>query len=281
MKKYDKLDKIGRQEIMNFKHKIDILDIKESVIANILNSACFEIIAGPCTIESRESLDEIASAIKSIGINALRGGAFKMRTSPQSFRGMGEVALSYLKEIGEKYNLVTVTECIDAKDIEMMSELVDVFLIGTRSMYNYPLLEKLGSIRNPIILKRGMSSTYNEWHLAATYIVESGNPNVVLCERGIRTFETYTRNTLDLSSIPAMKRLSGYPIFVDPSHSTGRSEMVRSMSWAAVAAGANGLLIETHLNPSQSVCDAEQAISLKELETIYQPIKAIRKLIDL
>jgi 3-deoxy-7-phosphoheptulonate synthase len=256
------------------------MDSNNEVILNsMLSTSAFEVIAGPCAIESKESLDEIASSIKSIGINVLRGGAYKMRTSPQSFRGMGETALYYMKEMGEKYKLVTVSECIDVNDVEIMSELIDVLLIGTRNMYNYPLLEKLGTITNPIILKRGMSATYNEWVMAASYIVESGNPNVILCERGIRTFESYTRNTLDISSIPAIKSLSGFPVYVDPSHSTGRRDMVRSMSWAAVAAGANGLLIETHLNPIKSLCDSDQAISLNELKILYKPIKRLRELL--
>jgi 3-deoxy-7-phosphoheptulonate synthase len=253
--------------------------IKESIIKNLQRKDSFELIAGPCTIESRESLDEIACAIKSIGINIVRGGAFKMRTSPQSFRGLGEVALAYLKDVGNKHDLVTVSECVDVNHVAMMSDQVDILLVGTRSMYNYPLLEKLGTIKNPVILKRSMSATYNEWLLAASYVVESGNPNVILCERGIRTFETYTRNTLDLSSIPVVKSLSQFPILIDPSHSTGRSEMVKSMSWAAVAAGANGLIVETHLRPSQSVCDADQAISLDELRALFLPIKEMRDLL--
>jgi 3-deoxy-7-phosphoheptulonate synthase len=239
----------------------------------------FKIIAGPCTIESRDNLDEIAGAISVLGIKYLRGGAFKLRTSPHSFRGLGDVALSYLKEMGEKYQLITVSEIIGVEKVEVMSELVDILVVGTRSMQNFPLLERLGHIKNPIILKRGMSSTYAEWLMAAEYIIESGNPNVILCERGIRTFESFTRNTLDLSSIPAMQNQSTLPIIIDPSHSTGRREMIKSMTWAAVAAGADGIMIETHPCPSQSLCDAKQAVTLNELEAIIKPISALRNLL--
>lgn len=239
----------------------------------------FNVIAGPCSIESRENLDEIAAALAENGVRYLRGGVYKMRTSPYTFRGLGDIALSYLKEVGEKYQLITVSEVIDSAKVNLMSEMVDILLVGTRSMSNYPLLEKLGKISNPIILKRGMSATFEEWKMAAEYIIESGNPNVILCERGIRTFETYTRNTLDLSSIPAMKQLTQLPVIIDPSHSTGKSEFVKSMTWAAVAAGADGIMIETHPCPSQSLCDARQAVTLETLVEILKPISKIRELL--
>lgn len=251
------------------------------LIDEMLNPNGFNLIAGPCSIEDKASLDEIASCLKDMGINILRGGAYKMRTSPYSFRGLGDIGLSYLKEIGEKYDMITVSECIDINKVDMMSEMIDVILVGTRNMQNFPLLEELGRISNPVILKRGMSSTYNEWLLAAEYIIKSGNSNVILCERGIRTFETQTRNTLDLSAVPAIKSMSKLPIFVDPSHSTGRSEYVKSMTWAAVASGANGIIIETHLTPDTSLCDAEQAITLQELRDIVKPIKDIRRVLNI
>jgi len=253
----------------------------EDIIKSLINPQGFNLIAGPCTIESKESLDEIASGLKSLGVNVLRGGVYKMRTSPHTFRGLGDIALSYLKEIGEKYNMITVSECIDINKVELMNDNIDVFLIGTRNMQNYPLLERLGTISKPVILKRGMSATYQEWIYAAEYIVESGNPNVILCERGIRTFETHTRNTLDLSSVPVIKAISGFPIIVDPSHSTGNRDYIKSMTWAAVAAGANGVIIETHLDPDKSMCDAEQAITLSELKTIIEPINTIRDMLKL
>lgn len=245
----------------------------------MLSANEFNIIAGPCTIESRESLDELAAAISAMGIRILRGGVYKMRTSPHSFRGLGDIALSYLKEMGEKYGMVTVSECIETDKIEIMSEYVDVLLVGTRSMHNYPLLERLGRITNPIILKRGMSATYNEWKLAAEYIIESGNPNVIMCERGIRTFETHTRNTLDLSSIPAIKELTNFPIYIDPSHSTGKRDFIKPMTWAAVAAGANGIMIETSICPDKNLCDAEQSITIEELKSIIEPINEIRRVL--
>ncbi len=252
---------------------------KTEIIQNMLSANEFNIIAGPCTIESRDSLDEIAAALHTMGINILRGGIYKMRTSPHTFRGLGDIALSYLKEIGEKYGMVTVSECIETDKIEIMSEYVDVLLVGTRSMHNYPMLERLGRIKNPIILKRGMSATYKEWQLAAEYIVESGNSNVILCERGIRTFETHTRNTLDMASIPAIKEITKFPIYIDPSHSTGKRDYIKPMTWAAVAAGANGVMIETNVCPDKSLCDAEQSITLDELKSIIEPINEIRRLL--
>jgi len=257
-----------------------MINDKTKTIQNMLSANEFNIIAGPCTIESRESLDETGAALQSMGIKYIRGGAYKMRTSPHSFRGLGDIALTWLHEIGEKYGLVTVSEVIDATKIALMAEHIDVFLIGTRNMHNYPLLEQLGKTQKPVILKRGMSATYQDWLFAAEYIVESGNPNVILCERGIRTFETHTRNTLDLSSIPAIRSMSKFPIIIDPSHSTGKSEYVRAMTLAAVAAGANGVMIETHPFPVQSLCDAEQAITLEELCSMIKPIYEIRQIIQ-
>jgi len=245
----------------------------------LLNTKCFSIIAGPCAIEDKIQLDELAARLKEMDIHILRGGAYKMRTSPYSYRGLGEVGLSIHKEIGEKYNMLTVSECIDINKVEMMSEIIDVLLIGTRNMQNYPLLEALGKVSNPVILKRGMCSTYQEWLFAAQYIIESGNPNVVLCERGIRTFENHTRNTLDLSAIPSIQFLSDLPIIIDPSHSTGSRKYIKSMTWAAVAAGANGVMIETHIDPDKSICDADQSVSIEELETIIKPIPQLRNII--
>lgn len=266
---------------MNMNNHNEINNEKSKLISSLIDPVGFNLIAGPCTIESKDSLDELASGLSDMGIKFLRGGAYKMRTSPHTFRGLGDVALSYLKEVGEKHNMITVSECIDINKIELMSKYIDVLLIGTRNMQNYPLLEKLGLINNPVILKRGMSATYKEWIYAAEYIIESGNPNVLLCERGIRTFETHTRNTLDLSSIPSIRSLCKFPIIVDPSHSTGRRDYIKSMTWAAVAAGANGIIIETHLQPDKSVCDSEQAITLESLKTIVEPISEIRKVLDL
>jgi 3-deoxy-7-phosphoheptulonate synthase len=246
--------------------------IKEAVFGN----GSFNVIAGPCTIESKESLFAIAKELKSLGVKVLRGGAYKMRTSPHSFRGLGDVAIKYLHDVCEELDMISVSECIDVNKVELMSEFIDVILVGTRNMQNYPLLDRLGKIQNPIILKRGMSSTIEEWLLAAEYIAEAGNENIILCERGIRTFENYTRNTLDLSAVPALKTLCGYPVIVDPSHSTGRRELIKSMTWAAVAAGSDGVMIETSECPDQSMCDAMQTIDLETFATIIKPIASLR-----
>jgi len=238
----------------------------------------FTFIAGPCTIESYEDLLEIASKLKKMGINFFRGGAYKMRTSPYNFQGLGKKGLFYIKKVADELNMVSVSEIVSSEDVETMSKFVDIFQVGTRNMSNYRLLCKLGKIKNPILLKRGFSSTIEEWLLAAEHIIKAGNPNVILCERGIRTFENYTRYTLDISAIPAVKHLSNLPIIVDPSHSSGRREMIKSLSFAAVAAGANGLLIETHSNPAKTVCDSRQTIDFEILEEI---IKGKDKLLEI
>ncbi len=237
----------------------------------------FQLIAGPCTIESKEALYEVAESLSRLGIRCLRGGAYKLRTSVHSFRGLGDVAIKYLREVADVFDMITVSEIIEQEKVDFMAEYVDIILVGTRNMQNYPLLDRLGKINNPIILKRGMASTIKEWLQAAEYIAEAGNSNIILCERGIRTFEDYTRNTLDLSAIPAIKDLSEFPIIADPSHSTGRRELVKPMTWAAIAAGADGVMIETHQCPDQSMCDAQQAISLETFEEIITPINRIRE----
>lgn len=230
----------------------------------------FVFIAGPCTIENYEDLLDIASRLKKIGINFFRGGAYKMRTSPYNFKGLGQEGLEYMKSVADETGMISVSEVVSAEDVEMMRNYVDILQVGTRNMHNYRLLWKLGEIENPVILKRGMSSTIEEWLLAAEHILEAGNPNVILCERGIRTFENFTRHTLDISAIPAVKSLSNLPIIVDPSHSSGRREMIKSLSWAAMAAGADGLLIETHFAPDATICDSEQTIDFEILAEIYE-----------
>ncbi|MDO9578290.1 MAG: 3-deoxy-7-phosphoheptulonate synthase [Candidatus Cloacimonadales bacterium] len=238
----------------------------------------FVFIAGPCTIENYEDLLNIASRLKKIGVNFFRGGAYKMRTSPYNFQGLGQEGLEYLKKVADETGMISVSEVVAAEDVELMSKHVDILQVGTRNMQNYRLLWKLGKIENPIILKRGMSSTIEEWLLAAEHILEAGNPNVILCERGIRTFENFTRHTLDISAIPAVKSLSNLPIIVDPSHSSGRREMIKSLSWAAMAAGADGLLIETHFDPDTTICDSEQTI---DFEILAEILKKKDQLLDL
>ncbi len=246
----------------------------------VFGEGSFHVIAGPCTIESKENLYTIAEKLSSYGIRFLRGGAYKLRTSVHSFRGLGDIAIKYLREVADSFDMLSVSEIIEVEKVDFMSEYVDMILVGTRNMQNYPLLDRLGKISNPVILKRGMASSIKEWLQAAEYIAESGNENIILCERGIRTFEDYTRNTLDLSAIPAVKELSEFPIIADPSHSTGRRELVKAMSWASVAAGADGLMIETHDCPDQSMCDARQTVDIKTFEEIIAPISRIRQAVN-
>ncbi|MCF7793442.1 MAG: 3-deoxy-7-phosphoheptulonate synthase [Candidatus Cloacimonetes bacterium] len=251
-------------ELKHQKGKSKTIRIKDQVIG----TDNFTFIAGPCTIENFEDLLQITQQLKKMGINFFRGGAYKMRTSPYNFQGLGKEGLEHIKSVSQKTGLISVSEIVSCEDVEMMSSYVDILQIGTRNMHNYRLLRRLGSIENPVILKRGMSSTIEEWLLAAEHILEAGNPNVILCERGIRTFENFTRHTLDISAIPAVKSLSNLPIIVDPSHSSGRREMIKSLSWAAMAAGADGLLIETHFNPDSTICDSKQTIDFEILNEI-------------
>ena len=240
----------------------------------------FMFIAGPCTIENYEDLLIIVKQLKKMGIKMFRGGAYKMRTSPYDFGGLGEVGLQYIKQVSDETGLISVSEVIAREDVEIVSQHVDILQIGTRNMHNYPLLKKLGSVDNPVILKRGMSSTIEEWLFAAEYILEAGNSQVILCERGIRTFETFTRNTLDIAAVTSVKQLSNLPVIVDPSHSSGKREMIKSLSWAAVAAGADGLMIETHFSPETTVCDSRQTINFDVLEEIMKPLPQLVKLWD-
>lgn len=231
------------------------------------------LMAGPCAVESREQIIEIAHAVKEAGAKVLRGGAYKPRTSPYSFQGLAEEGLKYLAEAREETGLKIVTELIDTHHMEMMQEYVDVIQIGARNSQNFFLLSALGNARKPVLLKRGMMSTIEEYLLAADYILSNGNENVILCERGIRTFETYTRNTLDLNALAAMKKLSHLPVVVDPSHGTGKWDMVAPMSFASIAAGADGLMIEVHNHPDKAVSDGPQ--SLKP-ERFYDVVKKMK-----
>lgn len=249
-------------------------DIKISVGDALFSNKNFNIIAGPCSIESEDHIFELAHDIKKAGAGILRGGAFKLRTSPYDFQGLGKVALNYLVSAGKKENLPTVSEIIDVRHIDYYGDL-DMIQVGARNMKNYTLLRELGRGDIPVLLKRGMDSTYEELLFAAEYIMFEGNSNVILCERGIRTFENYTRNTLDISAVPALKNFTNLPIIVDPSHSTGRSELVEPVSLGAAAAGANGLIIEVHKNPSKALSDKEQAVTPSELSNIVEKSKKI------
>jgi len=233
------------------------------------------IIAGPCAVESREQLFETARSVSASGANILRGGAFKPRSSPYSFQGMGEDGLKLLWMISKETGLPMVTEVMDTRQVELVASYADMLQIGSRNMQNFPLLKEAGLCRKPILLKRGMMSTIEEFLLAAEYILSQGNDQVILCERGIRTFETSTRNTLDLSAVPMLKRLTHLPVIVDPSHGTGIRWMVPAMAKAAVAVGADGLIMEVHYNPESALCDGNQSLSLDEFYMLMTDLKKI------
>ena len=235
----------------------------------------FVVIAGPCAVESREQIMEIASFVKEAGASGLRGGAFKLRTSPYSFRGLGTRGLEYLKEAGEKHNLPVVTEVPSVDMVSVVVEYADLVQIGARSMQNTPLLEAVGKLNKPVLLKRGNMATVEELLLAAEYIVSEGNEQVILCERGIRTFEKYTRNTLDISAVPLVKELSHLPIVVDPSHAGGRRELVAPLALASLAAGADGILVEVHPHPEKALSDGPESLNFEEFSTLMQEIKKL------
>jgi 3-deoxy-7-phosphoheptulonate synthase len=231
--------------------------------------------AGPCSVESHEQIHIIAESVAKSGAKILRGGAFKPRTSPYAFQGMGEKGLELMREAAEKFGLFTVSEVMDASQIQMMIGYVDILQVGARNMQNYHLLRALGEVRKPILLKRGMSATMEELLLSAEYILAGGNPDVILCERGIRTFETYTRNTFDIAAIPVIKKLSHLPMMGDPSHGTGRRDKVAPMARAAVAAGADGLLIEVHNDPDHALSDGAQSLDPGQFERLMGELRII------
>ena len=236
-------------------------------------------IAGPCSVESEEQVIEIAKAAKASGANILRGGAFKPRTSPYSFQGMGLEGLEILCKAREVTGLPICTELMSAEYLDIFDEKVDLIQIGARNMQNFDLLKKLGQTKRPILLKRGLNATFEEWVMSAEYIMAAGNPNVIFCERGIRTFETYTRNTLDLQAIPVMKRRSHLPIIVDPSHAGGKWWLVEPMAKAAVACGADGLMIEVHNNPECALCDGGQSLKPEKYDRIMKEIEGILRVL--
>lgn len=236
-----------------------------------------EVIAGPCAIETENQAMETAKAVKDAGAKLFRGGAFKPRTSPYSFQGLGKEGLVILKRVREETGLSIVTEVMDARDVELVGDYADVLQVGARNMQNFFLLRELGHQRRPVLLKRGPSATIEEWILAAEYIMSEGNSNVVLCERGIRTFENYTRNTLDLSAVALAKQLTHLPVVVDPSHATGNWRLVGPMALAAVAAGADGLLIEVHPNPELAWSDGPQSLTPTHFADLMLKIKAVAR----
>lgn len=235
------------------------------------------VIAGPCSVESEEQIISIAQQVKKSGAGFLRGGAFKARTSPYSFQGLREEGLDLLKLAREKTGLPIVTEIMCPHMVEEFAEEVDIIQVGARNMQNFELLKELGRIRKPILLKRGLSATIEEFIMSAEYIMAGGNNEVILCERGIRTFENFTRNTLDLSAIPAIKKLSHLPIIVDPSHASGLWWMVEPLTMAAVAAGADGVIVEVHNDPQNAKCDGQQSIKPEKFDRLMEAIKGIEK----
>lgn len=255
----------------DFKKEITEITVKGIVIGG----KQIQVIAGPCAVENNTILTNIAEKVKAAGATFLRGGAYKPRTSPYSFQGLGEEGLKYLAEASKKTGLPVVTEIMDPRDIEKIIEYADIIQIGARNMQNFRLLLEVGAVNKPVLLKRGLSSTIKEWLMSAEYIMSRGNHNVMLCERGIRTFETATRNTLDLSAVPVLKQLTHLPVVVDPSHGVGKWDLVAPMAKAAVAAGTDALIIEVHTNPEEAFSDGEQSLRPDYFAKLMQELKPV------
>ena len=236
----------------------------------------FAVFAGPCAVENEDQLVTTARAVKKAGASVLRGGAFKPRTSPYSFRGLGEDGLKILAAASQETGLPIITEVMSTRDVELVSRYADVLQLGARNMQNYSLLDELGKAEKPVMVKRGLSATYEDWLLAAEYVMAGGNEQVILCERGIRTFETFTRNTMDLNAVPAIHRLSHLPVVADPSHGTGRWYLVTPMARAAAAVGADGLIIEVHPNPDEAKSDGAQSLTFENFANLMEEVTAIR-----
>lgn len=239
-----------------------------------------QVIAGPCSIENKTILLDVAREIKKSGATILRGGAFKPRTSPYDFQGLGEEGLKYLREVGDETGLPVVTELMDPRDTELICSYADMIQIGARNMQNFRLLKEVGATDKPVLLKRALSGTIKEFLMSAEYIASRGNRRIILCERGIRTYETATRNTLDLSAIPVIKGLSHLPVVVDPSHAVGKWDLVAPMAKAAVAAGADGLMIEAHANPEEALCDGGQSLKPKKFDTLMGELRRVAEAVD-
>lgn len=261
--------KLASREFKDFDTTVKVKDV-------IIGGKEVVVMAGPCVVENEKQIFETAQQVKASGAKILRGGAFKPRTSPYSFQGLGEEGLKLLAQAGKETGLAVVTEVMSVNQIELVGKYTDIFQVGARNMQNFVLLKELGKTKKPILLKRGLSATIEEMLLSAEYILTQGNYEVILCERGIRTFENYTRNTLDLSAIPALKRLSHLPVIVDPSHATGRWRLVSPMAKAAIAAGTDGLLIEVHPDPKSSLSDGAQTL---RIDTFTQLMKELRPII--
>ncbi len=255
----------------DFKQELSVIKVGDVEIG----PRTFTVIAGPCSVESEEQILSAAKAVRASGARVFRGGAYKPRTSPYSFQGLGEEGLALLRKARDEAGLLVISEVLDVRDIETVVEYVDILQVGTRNMQNFLLLKELGKIDKPVLLKRGMSSTIEEWLMAAEYIAKEGNNQIILCERGIRTFESATRNTLDLSAIPIVHSLSHLPVIVDPSHATGRRDLVSPLCRGAMAVGADGVMVEVHPNPSQALCDGPQSLTLEEFDEMMRSLKVL------
>ena len=259
----------------SFRKDDTIIKIKDVVIGGNEVS----VIAGPCSVESEEQIMIIAELVKKSGVKILRGGAFKPRSSPYSFQGLGEEGLKYLRKAADEFGLLVITEVLENSKIDLIYKYTDIFQVGARNMQNYSLLKELGFAKKPVMLKRGLSATVEDWLMSAEYILSNGNSEVFLCERGIRTFETYTRNTFDISAIPVVHKRSHLPVFADPSHATGLRDKVIPMARAAVAAGADGLMIEVHHDPEKALSDGPQALLPSQFEEMMTQVKLIANVI--
>src|SRR5436190_5756276 len=247
------------------------------VLDTVIGDGSLTMMAGPCSIESRDQLFETADAVAAAGATVLRGGAFKPRTSPYAFQGLGVQGLRFLAEARERTGLPVITEVMESNQVDIVAEYADILQIGTRNMQNYSLLRDVGRVARPVMLKRGYGATVEEWLMAAEYIVSSGNPNVILCERGIRTFEPYTRNTMDLAAVPLLHHLTHLPVIVDPSHATGKRWLVKPMALAGVAVGADGVMVEVHPNPDEALSDAEQQLDLDQFRDLMAAIVPVHE----
>ncbi len=264
--------------------KVSKLENQKTTIVNVdgvkVGGKEVVIFAGPCAVENREQLFKTAKSVKNSGANILRGGAFKPRSSPYSFQGLGKEGLELLSQVKKEYGIPIVTEVMDTRQVELVAEYSDLIQVGSRNMQNFPLLKEVGKSKKPVLLKRGMMATIEEFLNAAEYILSQGNQQVILCERGIRTFETSTRNTLDLSAVPMLKHLTHLPVIVDPSHGTGLRWMVPIMAKAAIAAGADGVIMEVHYNPEIALCDGHQSLHLNEFSDLMVDLNKIANAVD-
>jgi len=255
----------------SFREKTSVIRIGDVEIGG----AAVVLMAGPCTIESEEQMVQTAAAVRSAGATVMRGGAFKPRTSPYSFQGLGEEGLKLIRRVADSQKLLVISEIMDKSQIALMDRYVDIFQVGARNMQNYPLLRELGKVERPVLIKRGLAATVDEWLMSAEYVISGGNDRVIVCERGVRAYETYTRNTLDLNAVAVAKSISHLPVIVDPSHAVGVRDKVVPLARAAIAAGADGLLVEVHYAPEQAICDGQQSLYPEQFAALAGQIRLI------